>query len=64
MGRFKIGQRVVLPARPEEDMVEEHGVVHAEEGDGWWLVRVDAPLYAGDDRVREVQADDMQLEVE
>jgi hypothetical protein len=53
--KYKVGDRVVLPANEEEGWVEQTGTVSAVEGKNMYLVDV-TPEDVDDDGIREVHA--------
>ena len=57
--KFKVGQRVQLPANAREGWRAEVGTVDAIEGRGMYIVRV-KPQERGDDGIREVNESDMR----
>ncbi len=58
------GDRVILPADPDEGIPEERCVVLGEGEDDVYVVQVDEPAGPDDhDRLREVHADQMRPEV-
>jgi hypothetical protein len=59
--KFKEGQRVILPAVPERNLMEERGeVLSYHNPSGTYIVRTDHPLSPYDDRLREVLGSDME----
>lgn len=60
MNKFVIGQRVILPANPEEEWPEERGVVIGVQAITTYVYMVQVP--DGVDGLREVSEDDMLAE--
>jgi len=60
--KFKVGQKVVLPANPAEGWPEERGVIEGPSGPSTWVVRMEPDFAAGDDRLREVATTDIHKE--
>ena len=64
MASFKIGDRVILPAIPEEGIKEERGeLLSLDLRSGTSIVRVDRPIEPGDDCLREQETSMLRPEV-